>query len=162
MRQKSTEYDSNIRQLISQNRQAYFNYNIEETMEAGIVLTGSEVKSLRRSKTSLNESHAMINDNSEVFLHNLHIDEYTEANRYNHYPKRPKKLLLHTRQIKRLIGIFKRNRVALVPLKIYFNRRNFVKVILAVATGKKSHDKRAAIKERDIAREIRREGAREE
>ncbi|MDZ5761594.1 SsrA-binding protein SmpB [Lyticum sinuosum] len=147
--------DSNIYHLISNNNKASFNYNIEDVIETGIVLTGSEIKSLRNYKTNITDSHAIV-ENEEVFLHNLHINEYIEANRYNHYPKRPKKLLLHKNQIRKLIGTFKKKNIALIPLKIYFNHRNIVKILLSIATGKKNHDKRAAIKERDIERSLRR------
>lgn len=151
MATKPTAFDKNIRQLIATNQKAYYDYTIEETLEAGIVLQGSEVKSLRQARVNLVDAHAMV-DSGEVFIHNLHIDEYTQANLFGHYPKRPKKLLLRRQQIRKLIGLFKKKNVALIPLKIFFNHRNLVKVVLSIATGKKKHDKRAAIKERDWER----------
>jgi SsrA-binding protein len=116
------------------------------------VLNGTEVKSLRKSKPSLVESHASC-DGGELFLYNLHINEYEHGNRNNHYPKRPKKLLLHRNQIKKLIGVVQRKGMTLVPLKMYFNHRNIVKVLIGIARGKKLHDKRQTIKERDLNRE---------
>ena len=141
-------YEKNI----SQNKRAYYDYLIEETYEVGIVLTGTEVKSLRRGKISITESHASEID-GEIFLLNANIPEYTEANRYNHYTKRPRKLLLHAREIRKLIGLTKRKGYTLVPISIFFNKRNKVKVILGLGKGKKNHDKREAIKEREWQRE---------
>ncbi len=152
MSKKNSIYDKNVGALIANNSRAHFEYFIADVYEAGIALTGTEVKSLRESKPSLVESHASC-DEAEVFLYNLHINEYKQGNRNNHYPKRPKKLLLKKNEIKKLIGIVQRKGMTLVPLKMYFNQRNIVKVLLGVAKGKKLHDKRQTIKERDLKRE---------
>lgn len=152
MSKKSTIYEKNVGSLIANNSRANFEYFIEDIYEAGIVLNGTEVKSLRQSKPSLVESHASY-DEGEVFLYNLHINEYKHGNRNNHYPKRPKKLLLHKTEIKKLIGVVQRKGMTLVPLKMYFNQRNIVKVLIGIARGKKLHDKRQTIKERDLKRE---------
>jgi SsrA-binding protein len=152
MAKKESIYDNNISSLIANNSRAYFEYFIEDIYEAGLVLYGTEVKSLRQSKPSLVECHASYNDGG-LFLHNLHINEYEYGNRNNHYPKRPKKLLLHKKEIKKLIGVVQRKGMTLVPLKMYFNKRNIVKVLIGVARGKKLHDKRQTIKERDLKRE---------
>ncbi len=141
-----------IKRLISQNNSASYEYFIEDVYEAGIILTGTEVKSLRRNNGSLKESHADIEVDA-AYIYNLHIPEYTEANRFNHYPKRPRKLLLHKKEIKKLIGAVKKKGATLIPLKIYFNSRNLVKLSLALAIGKKKHDKRQAIKEREWKRD---------
>ena len=148
-------FDHNILTLISYNSKALYEYAVEEIYEAGIVLKGTEVKSLRRFKASLGDSHASIDD-TEVFIHNLHIPEYTEANRFNHYPKRPRKILLKRTQIKKLIGLTQRKGMTLIPLKFYFNRHNIAKLVLAVAKGKKQYDKRESIKKREVNREIAR------
>ncbi len=148
MAKKDTIYDKNIGELIASNNKAYFEYFIESIYEAGIVLKGTEVKSLRKNKPSLIESHAS-SDNGEIFVYNLHISEYEHGNRNNHYPKRPKKLLLHRSQIKKLIGVIERKGMTLVLLKMYFNHKNKVKVLLGVAKGKKLFDKRESIKQRD-------------
>ncbi len=140
--------EHSTRSLIANNSKAGYEYFFDETLEVGIVLTGTEVKSLRKNRTTLTESHASL-DGSEVFIHNLHIPEYAEANRFNHYPRRPRKLLLHKKEIKRLLGLIKQKRMTLIPLKMYFNKRNIAKILLAIATGKKQHDKRAATKERE-------------
>ncbi len=148
-------FDHNILHLISYNSKALHDYSIEDIYEAGIVLKGTEVKSLRRFKTNLGDSHASIDD-GEIFIHNLHIPEYTEANRFNHYPKRPRKILLKKTQIKKLIGLTQRKGMTLIPLQFYFNRKNIAKLVLAVAKGKKQYDKRESIKKRDVNREIAR------
>jgi SsrA-binding protein len=134
--------------IIAQNKRAYHDYFIDEVYEAGIVLRGTEVKSLRNGRITLTEAHAGT-DKNEIFIYNIHIPEYTEANRFNHHPKRPRKLLLKRREIKKLIGLITRRGLTLVPLKIYFNERNKVKIALAVARGKKLHDKRETIKQRE-------------
>ena len=152
MSKKATIYEKNVGSLIANNSRANFEYFIEDVYEAGIVLNGTEVKSLRQSKPSLVESHASCAE-GEVFLYNLHINEYKHGNRNNHYPKRPKKLLLHKTEIKKLIGVVQRKGMTLVPLKMYFNQRNIVKVLIGIARGKKLHDKRQTIKERDLKRE---------
>ena len=137
---------------ISENRKARFNYEIGEKFEAGIVLTGSEVKSMRAGKTSIAESYATSRD-GELWLLNSNISEYKQAGRYNHEPKRPRKLLLHQRQINKLIGAVEREGMTVVPLKIYFNDKGRAKVEIALAKGKKLHDKRESEKKRDWTRE---------
>jgi SsrA-binding protein len=120
--------------------------------EAGIVLTGSEVKSMRAGKTSIAESYATSRD-GELWLLNSNISEYKQAGRFNHEPKRPRKLLLHQRQINKLIGAVEREGMTVVPLKIYFNDKGRAKVEIALAKGKKLHDKRESEKKRDWTRE---------
>ncbi|RLE04893.1 MAG: SsrA-binding protein [Candidatus Aminicenantes bacterium] len=142
--------------VIATNKKALFNYEILETYEAGVVLTGSEVKSIREGRVSLKESYAEIKD-GEVFLVNCHISPYPAANIFNHKPKRRRKLLLHKREIKRLLGRTTEKGFTLVPTKLYLNDRGIVKVELALAKGKKSHQKREAIRERDREREMRAE-----
>src|SRR6266478_2192748 len=121
---------------VAENRKARFNYEIGEVVEAGIVLTGSEVKSLRLGKATIGESYADARD-GEIWLINSNIPEYLQAGRYNHAPKRPRKLLLHRRQINKLIGAVEREGMTLVPLKLYFNEKGRAKVELALARGKK-------------------------
>lgn len=141
----------NNEKVIALNKRANFDYFIEKTYEAGIVLKGTEVKSLRVGKVTLTEAHAA-EDNGEIFLFNLNIPEYTEANRFNHYPKRQKKLLLHKKEIKKLVGAITQEGMTMIPLKMYFNNKNIVKVLIGLAKGKKLHDKREAIKNRDWER----------
>lgn len=141
--------------IISENRKARYNYHIEQTFEAGICLVGTEVKSLRKNKAQIAEAY-VAEENGELHLINSHISEYFEANRHNHNPKRPRKLLLHRREIRKLIGQIATKGKSLIPLKVYFNDKNIVKLEIAIATGKKKHDKRAAIKERDIKRDRQR------
>ena len=143
------------RRVIAQNRKARYNYAIEETFEAGIALTGTEVKSLRAGRGSINESYAA-EQSGELYLINSHIPEYPPAGRFNHEPRRARKLLLHRRQIEKLIGAITREGYTLVPLSIYFDKRGFAKVELGLGRGKKKHDKREAIKERDWQRQKRR------
>ena len=138
--------------LVADNRKARFHYAIGEVFEAGIVLTGSEVKSMRAGKTSIAESYATSRD-GELWLLNSNISEYKQAGRYNHEPKRPRKLLLHKKQINRLMGAVDREGMTLIPLKLYFNERGRAKLLLAVAKGKKLHDKRESEKKRDWSRE---------
>jgi len=140
---------------VAQNRKARYNYFIEDTLEAGIMLTGTEVKSLRAGKSNITDSHAG-ESKGELFLFNLHIPEYGQGNRFNHEPRRPRKLLLHKREIGKLLGAIQRKGVTIVPLQIYFNKRGKAKVELGVATGKKQYDKRATEKERDWNREKQR------
>lgn len=141
--------------VVTENRKARHDYFIEETYEAGISLTGTEVKSLRAGKANLKDSFARI-ENSEVILYNMHISPYEKGNRYNHDPKRERKLLLHKHEILRLLGKTKEKGFALVPLRVYFNERGKAKVELALAKGKKLYDKRQDIAERDARREIER------
>jgi SsrA-binding protein len=138
--------------LVADNRRARFNYQIGETFEAGIVLTGSEVKSLRVGKATIGESYADAR-NGEIWLINSNIPEYQQAGRFNHAPKRPRKLLLHQRQINRLAGAVDREGMTVVPLKLYFNEKGRAKVEIALAKGKKLHDKRETLKKRSWERE---------
>ena len=131
--------------VAAENRKARFNYAIEDTIEAGIALTGTEVKSIRSGKSTIAESYADSRD--------ANIPEYLQANRFNHEPKRPRKLLLHRKQINKLMGAVEREGMTLIPLKLYFNERGRAKLLLAVAKGKKLHDKRESEKKRDWGRE---------
>lgn len=137
---------------IAQNKKARHDYHIEETYEVGIVLQGTEIKSIRAGKVSIKDSFARI-ENGEVFLYNMHISPYEQGNRYNHDPLRTRKLLLHRREISKLIGATKEQGYSLVPLKIYL-KDGFAKIQLALAKGKKLYDKRENIKQRDAKREI--------
>jgi SsrA-binding protein len=137
---------------VAENRRARYDYFIETTYEAGLALTGTEVKSLRFGEGSITEAYAEVND-SGVWLINSNIPEFSHGNRFNHEPKRPRKLLLHEREINKLHGAVAREGMTLVPLSIYFNGRGRAKVELALAKGKKTHDKRDTIKERDWKRE---------
>ena len=138
--------------VVAENRKARFNYTIEDTIEAGLALTGTEVKSIRSGKTTIAESYADSRD-GEIWLINANIPEYLQANRFNHEPKRPRKLLLHRKQINKLMGAVDREGMTLIPLKLYFNERGRAKLLLAVAKGKKLHDKRESEKKRDWSRE---------
>lgn len=138
--------------VVADNRRARFNYEIGEVFEAGIVLTGSEVKSLRAGKATIAESYADARD-GEIWLINSTIPEYRQAGRFNHAPKRARKLLLHQRQISRLAGAVDREGMTVVPLKLYFNERGRAKVEIALAKGKKLHDKRETLKKRSWDRE---------
>jgi SsrA-binding protein len=134
------------------NRRARFNYEIGQTYEAGIALTGTEVKSLRGGKSSIADSFAG-EKGGEIWLFNAYIPEYLQANRFNHETKRARKLLLHKNEVNKLIGAVQREGMTVVPLKIYFNDRGRAKVEIALARGKKLHDKRETEKKRDWARE---------
>jgi SsrA-binding protein len=138
--------------LVAENRKARFNYEIEEKLEAGIVLMGSEVKSLRAGRANIAESYAT-EQSGELFLINAHIGEYAGAARDGHAPTRPRKLLLHAREIARLIGAIHRQGMTLVPLRLYFNARGIAKLQLGLAKGKKLHDKRETEKKRDWDRQ---------
>ena len=138
--------------VVAENRRARFDYFIDERMEAGIALTGTEVKALRKGEGSIAESYATV-DGEEVWLINSHIPEYSHGNRLNHEPRRQRKLLLKGREIAKLHGAVTRQGLTLVPLSIYFNSRGKAKVELALARGKKVHDKRETIKDRDWKRE---------
>ena len=140
---------------IAINRKARRDYFIEQTLEAGIMLVGSEVKSLRNGQASVAESHAAEKD-GELYLLNAHIPEYGPANRLNHDPRRPRKLLVHRRELRRLIGTVQRSGMTLVPLSIYFNERGRAKVELGLARGKRQHNKRASEKNRDWQRQKQR------
>jgi SsrA-binding protein len=138
--------------IAAANRRARFNYEIGQTYEAGIVLTGTEVKSLRDGRSSIADSYAG-ERGGELWLYNAYIPEYLQANRFNHETRRPRKLLLHRREISRLLGAVEREGMTVVPLKIFFNDRGRAKVELAIARGKKLHDKRETEKKRDWNRE---------
>jgi SsrA-binding protein len=140
------------RRAVAQNRKAFHNYHIEERYEAGLVLQGTEVKSLREGRASLNDAYAG-ESAGELWLFNVHIPEYRAGNRFNHEPKRPRKLLLHRREMAKLSGAVQKEGYTLVPLQIYFNARGMAKVELGLARGKKVYDKRAAIKDRDWQRQ---------
>ena len=138
--------------VVADNRKARFNYEITDTVEAGIALTGTEVKSLRGGKATIGEAYAGPSGN-DLMLFNAYIPEYLEANRFNHDTKRPRRLLLHRRQIDKFIGATQREGYTVVPLKIYFNERGRAKVELGLGRGKKLHDKRETAKERDWQRD---------
>ena len=148
---KAKSATGNIREVVAVNRRAHFDYHITETIEAGLVLHGTEVKALRAGKASIVEAHADA-IGEEIFLLNAHIPEYGKAGRFNHSPRRPRKLLLHKRQVNKLLGLIKIKGITLIPLQLYFNQRNIAKLELGLAQGKKQHDKREAIKERDWQR----------
>ena len=137
---------------IAQNRKARHDYLIESTLEAGLVLTGSEVKSLRRGRCSIGEAYAH-EEGGELYLRNMHISSYEAASRLNHEPRRRRKLLVHRRELARLIGQIQRGGYTLVPLSIYFNERGIAKLELAVARGKRKADKRQSEKKRDWDRQ---------
>jgi len=144
--------DGPARRVVAENRKARHNYDILETFEAGIALEGSEVKSLREGKANIAESYASPED-GELYLINSSIQEYKQANRFNHEERRPRKLLMHKREIARLIGATEREGMTVVPLRLYFNPRGIAKVELALAKGRKLHDKRDAEKARDWQRQ---------
>lgn len=141
---------------VAVNRAASFNYNLLEIFEAGIALQGSEIKSIRDGRISLKESYADVK-NGEVFLVSAHISPYEAANRFNHDPKRDRKLLLHRREIKRLTGKIREKGLTLVPTKVLINDQGRVKVEIALAKGKKTYQKREALKTKDVERELRAE-----
>jgi SsrA-binding protein len=138
--------------IIADNRKARYAYAIDDTLEAGIVLTGSEVKSLRGGKSTIAESYAHAKD-GEIFLVNAYIPEYTQASRFNHEPKRSRKLLLHKREVAKLAAATQREGMTLIPLKMYFNAKGTAKLQLGIAKGKKLHDKRETEKQRDWQRD---------
>ena len=140
------------RKIVADNRKARFNYEIGEVVEAGIALTGTEVKSLRNGRAAIAESYADAK-NGEIWLINANIPEYLQASRFNHAPKRVRKLLLHKRQISKLENAVEREGMTIVPLKMYFNEKGRAKIEIAVARGKKLHDKRETEKKRSWDRE---------
>ena len=142
------------RQIVARNKRARHDYHILDSWEAGLVLTGTEVKSLRDGKANLGDAYAIVKD-GEVFLLNLHISPYEKGNQFNHDPTRTRKLLLHRREIRKMIGAVERQGLTLVPLDLYF-RRGVAKVTLALGKGKKLHDKRADERRRDDEREMSR------
>ena len=141
-----------VGKVVAENRKARYNYEIVDTYEAGLVLTGTEVKSLREGKANIAESYAS-DEKGEIWLINSYLPEYLQANRFNHAPRRPRKLLLSAKEIRRLRVGVNREGMTLIPLKIYFNDRGRAKLELAIAKGKKNHDKRESEKERDWNRE---------
>ena len=138
--------------VVAQNRKARHNYFIEETFEAGLSLTGTEVKSLRGGRSTIAESYVTATE-GEAWLVNATIPVYASGNRNNHEPRRPRKLLLHRSQVNKLIGAIQRQGRTVVPLQVYFNEKGRAKLEIALALGKKAHDKRATIKERDWQRQ---------
>lgn len=138
----------------AKNRKAYHDYHIEETFEAGMVLTGTEVKSIRSGRLNLKDSYARV-ENSEIYVHNMHISPYEQGNRFNHEPLRKRKLLLHRREISRLIGLTREKGYTLVPTKVYA-KKGFIKMEIALAKGKKQYDKRDALAEKEAKREVER------
>lgn len=138
--------------LIAENRRARYDYFLEDPVEAGIALTGTEVKSLRTGRANIAESYAAV-ENGEIMLINADIPPYAGGNRFNHEPRRPRKLLLHKKQIGRLIGAVQREGQTLIPTKLYWNDKGIAKVEIALAKGKKAHDKREAVAERDWQRD---------
>ena len=141
-------------QLIASNKKARFDYHLLDTFEAGLVLQGSEVKSLRSSNASLLEAFVQLDNNGEAWLMRCHIPQYTQANRNNHEPRRPRKLLLHQREIVKLRRGIQEKGMTIMPLRLYF-KGSLVKLEIALAKGKKQHDKRQTLKERDAKRQIR-------
>ena len=137
------------------NRQAYFNYHIEDKYVAGIVLMGTEVKSIRAGKVSFVDSYCLF-DKGELWVRGLNIAEYSHGTAYNHVPVHDRKLLLTSRELKRLEAKMKEKGFTIIPLKMFFNEKNLVKVEIGLARGKKVHDKRESIKERDTQREMKR------
>jgi SsrA-binding protein len=137
---------------IAENRRARFDYFLEQTFEAGLALTGSEVKSLRNGRANIAESYAAV-EGDEIVLVNADIPPYAQANRFNHEPRRPRKLLLHRKEINRLIGAVQRDGRTIVPTRLYWNDKGMAKLELAVAKGKKAHDKRETVAERDWQRD---------
>jgi SsrA-binding protein len=138
--------------IIAENRKARFSYAIGETLEVGIMLVGSEVKSLRGGKSTIGESYAHAKD-GELWLVNAYIPEYSQASRFNHEPKRERKLLVHKREANKLAAAIQREGMTLVPLKMYFNQKGKAKLLLGLAKGKKLHDKRETEKQRDWQRD---------
>ena len=141
------------RNVVAENRKARFNYEIEQTFEAGLVLHGTEVKSLRQGRSNIADSYAA-EKGGEMWLYNAYIPEYLQANRFNHETRRPRKLLLKAREIGRLASAVQKEGKTLIPLRLYFNDKGRAKLELALAKGKKLHDKRDSIAERDARRDL--------
>ena len=141
--------------VVAQNRKARHDYEVLDTYEAGLVLSGTEVKSLRTAKLNLRDSYARV-DGAELFLHNVHISPYLAATHFNHDPDRPRKLLLHRREISKLTDQTQQKGLTLVPMRVYFNARGIAKVELALVRGKREYDKRQDIVRRDAERAIQR------
>jgi SsrA-binding protein len=144
--------DDTERRVVADNRKARYSYAIDSTLEAGLMLMGSEVKALRSGKATISESYAQAKD-GEIFLINAYIPEYTMANRFNHEPRRPRKVLVKKLEAKRLSQAVQREGMTLIPLRVYFNARGIAKIELGIAKGKKIHDKRETEKTRDWARD---------
>src|SRR4026209_499741 len=140
---------------VATNRKAYHDYFIEEKFEAGIMLQGTEVKSLRDGRVNLQDSYASVKGN-EIFLHHCHISPYSHGNIMNHEPLRTRKLLLHRKEINKLLGKTQQQGLTIIPLRIYFSKRGFAKIELGLAKGKKQHDRRESIKTREAGREVER------
>lgn len=151
-KKKSADKSTSGNATIALNRKARYNYFIEEDFEAGIILTGTEVKSLRAGEANITDAYAEAKM-GEIFLINAYIKEYEMGNRHNHDARRPRKLLLHRREVNKIAAAIQRKGKTLVPLALYFNAKNKVKVKIGLASGKKAHDKRATEKERDWNRE---------
>jgi SsrA-binding protein len=149
-RPKPAPFDK--KKVVAENRRAKFDYFIEDVYEAGIALTGTEVKALRGGEGSIAESYAYVND-GEAWLVNANIPEFSHGNRFNHEPKRQRKLLLNHREIEKMIGAVERKGMTIVPLSVYFNSKGRAKIEIALAKGKQAHDKRATIKDRDWQRD---------
>lgn len=143
--------ETNVR-VVADNRKARHNYFIENSLEAGVALTGSEVKSLRTGKATIAESYAQAKD-GEIYLVNAYIPEYAMANRFNHEPRRVRKLLVHKAEARKLAAAVQREGMTLIPLRLYFNKKGIAKLELGVARGKKMHDKRQTEKKRDWQRD---------
>ena len=141
---------------VIQNKKAYFNYEILEKLESGIELLGTEVKSLRRGTVRLKDAYASVKD-GEIWLQHAHFSHYDPAAKYNHDPERPRKLLLHKREISRLASKVDEKGLTLLPLKVYFNSRGIAKVLLGLGRGKRKYDKRDTIRKRDVQRDMERE-----
>ncbi len=151
---KSKNSDSSSKsRVVATNRKALFDYHVEEKIEAGLVLVGTEVKALREGHLNLRDSYATVNDTKAV-LHNCHIGSYSHGNQMNHEPLRPRTLLLHKKELARLMGKVKQKGLTLIPLRLYFNDRGRAKLELALARGKKTYDRRETIKKREATREI--------
>ncbi len=147
------EKDKGGRKVVSDNRRARFDYEIGDVYEAGLALTGTEVKSLRTGKATIAESYVSVDRDAQVWLINANIPEYLQGNRFNHEPKRPRRLLLHENEIIRIAKGIEREGMTVVPLRVYFNAQGRAKIEVAVARGKKLHDKRETEKQRDWNRE---------
>ncbi len=143
---------SSERRIVAQNKKALFNYFIEDRYEAGVVLSGSEVKSIRLGKVNIEDSHAT-NDGNDIVLYNTHISEYEKSHQFNHTPRRPRKLLLHRKEIRKIISKIRIKGYTLIALSLYFNQKNKIKLELGIAKGKKIHDKRETIKSKEWERE---------
>jgi SsrA-binding protein len=149
---KKEQSSPDTTKVVAINRKARFEYSIEDTFEAGLVLQGTEVKSLRNGRANIQDAYAGPYQN-EIWLYNAHIAEYTQGNRNNHPPLRPRKLLMHRRQVNKLLGLLKVKGTTLIPLKLYFNASGFAKLELGVARGKKQYEKRETIKNREWKKE---------